>query len=142
MRRRQVLAALGTTTLASIAGCATIEAELGVRQETLGPVTIENTETEPFDVRLEVLRDGEQVHTSMHELSAVSASEYSPVVVNDWEDNPDARRWIVRAKNDGHDWVYATLDAARPENCHTVNVQVVDIGPNPIVVLPMMCPSG
>ena len=124
-----------------MAGCATIEAELGMHQETLGPVTVENTEAEPFDVRLEVLRDGGRIHTSMHELPAVSASEYSAVVVNEWENNPGARRWTVRAKNEGDDWSEATLDASRPENCHTVDVRVVDNGPNPIVVLPMMCPS-
>lgn len=141
MKRRQVLAVVGTAGLASVAGCATIETELGMRTQTLGPVNLKNTESDAVTVDLEVIQNGETIHSSSHDLPPVSSGS-DPVVVHEWSNNEEAHRWTVRARTGSSEWHDATLDAARGNNCHNVLIETGDWSESSVLVLPRQCESG
>ncbi|NHN57993.1 MULTISPECIES: hypothetical protein [Halorussus] len=143
MNRRQVLAALGTTALTSVTGCATLEAELGMRADTLGAVTLANGVGETREVSLEVLRDGTLVHRESYQLAPGSERERPQYTVNEWQENPDARRWTVRAKIPGSEWRDATIDAARGSEgeCYSAAVVAGDWPETPLLVLLGGCES-
>lgn len=142
MKRRQVLTALGTAALATGAGCATIQAELGTTKQTLGEVALRNTESTAVTVELEVLRNSETVYAASHDLSPVSSSNTEPLVVHEWAEEAEARRWTVRARTADSDWHDATLDAARGANCHNVLVETGNWSETSLLVLPRQCGSN
>ena len=143
MNRRQALAALGTTALTSVTGCATLEAELGMRAETLGAVTLANSIADPFKVSLEVLRDGTLVHQGSYQLDPGSEQEQPQYTINEWKENSEARRWTVRAKIAESEWRNATIDAARgsEDECYSVAVVTGDWPETPLLVLLGECES-
>ena len=143
MKRRQVLAALGASTLTSMAGCATIEAELGWRTDRLGAVTLANSVADTFEVSLEVLRDGSVIHQSSHHLDPGSEEERPQVTINEWRDDPEARRWTVRATVPDSDWRDATIDAARGSGneCYSAAVVTGNWSETPLLVLLGGCDS-
>ena len=143
MDRRQALAALGTTALTSVTGCATLEAELGIRTDTLGEVTLANSIPDPSSVSLEVLRNGTLVHQASYQLNSGSEQERPQYTINEWKENPDARKWTVRAKTPESKWRDATIDAARgSENeCYSVTVVTGDWPETPLLVLLGGCES-
>ena len=143
MNRRQALTALGTTALTSVTGCATLEAELGMRADTLGAVTLANSIADPFKVSLEVLRDGTLVHQASYQLDSGSEQERPQYTINDWKENSDARRWTVRAKIVESEWRDATIDAARGsgDECYSVAVVTGDWPETPLFVLLGGCES-
>lgn len=126
-----------------MAGCATIEAELGWRSDRLGAVTLANSVADMFEVSLEVLRDGSVIHQSSHHLDPGSEEERPQVSINEWRDDPDARRWTVRAKVPNSDWRDATIDAARGsgDECYSVAVVTGDWPETPLLVLLGGCDS-
>ncbi len=136
MNRRQTLAALGTTALTWVSGCATLEAELGMRTDTLGAVTLANSLPESVEVSLEILRDGNRVHQASYQLDSGSERERPQYTINEWGENPNAQRWAVRAKTPQSEWKDATIDAATgSENeCYSVTV-VTDERPESLLVL-------
>jgi hypothetical protein len=137
MKRRQVLAALGTSALASVAGCATLEAELGLRKDRLGTVTLANGVAEPFEVLVEVLRNDTVVHQSSYQLDPGTEQERPQYTINEWDDDPTAQRWTVRTKLPDNGWREATIDAARGQKneCYSVAVVVNDLPERPLLVL-------
>ncbi|WP_224269043.1 hypothetical protein [Haloprofundus salinisoli] len=143
MNRRQALAVLGTPALTSVTGYATLEAELGMRADTLGAVTLANSIADPFNVSLEVLRDGASVHQASYQLDPGSEQERPQYTINEWKENPDARQWTIRAKIPESKWRDATIDAARgSENeCYSVAVVTGDWPETPLLVLLGGCES-
>ncbi|MFC4358504.1 hypothetical protein ACFO0N_11190 [Halobium salinum] len=143
MKRRQVLAALGTSTLTSAAGCATLEAELGLRTDSLEAVTLANSVADTFGVSLEVARNGSIIHQSTHHLEPGTEEERPQVTVTEWRDNPKAQRWTVRAKVPNSDWRAATIDASRgsEDECYSVAVVTGDWPESPLFVLLQGCDS-
>ena len=143
MNRRQALAALGTTALTSVTGCATLEAELGIRADTLGAVTLANSIADPFEVSLEVLRDGTLVHQASYQLDPGSDQERPQHTINEWKANPDARQWTVRAKLPESEWRDATINAAigSENECYSVTVVTGDWPETPLLVLLGGCES-
>lgn len=137
MNRRQALVALGTAALTSATGCATLEAELGMRSDTLGAVTLANSIAEPFEISLEVLRDGTLVHQASYQLDPGSERERPQYTINEWEENPNARRWTVRAKTSEGEWRDATIDAATgsEDECYSVTVVTGEWPETPLLVL-------
>ena len=143
MNRRHALAVLSTTALTSVAGCATLEAELGMRTDTLGSVTLANSIAEPFNVSLEVLRDGTLVHQKSYHLDPGTEQERPQHTINKWKENPDARRWTVRAKIPESEWRDATIDAAKgsKDECYSVAVVTGDWPETPLLVTLGGCES-
>lgn len=143
MNRRQALAAFGTTALTSVTGCTTLEAELGMRADTLGAVTLANSIADPFKVSLEVLRDGTLVHQASYQLDPGSEQERPQYTINEWKANSDARQWTVRAKIPESKWRDATIDAARgsKNECYSVAVITGDWPETPLLVLLGGCES-
>lgn len=143
MNRRQTLAAIGTTALTSVTGCATLEAELGMRADTLGAVTLANSIADPFKVSLEVLRDGTLVHQASYQLDPGSEQKRPQYTINEWKENSDAQRWTVRAKIAGNEWRDATIDATRgsEDECYSVAVITGDWPETPLLVLLGGCES-
>jgi hypothetical protein len=125
------------TALTSVTGCATLEAELGMRADTLGAVTLANSIAEPFDVSLEVLRDGTLVHQASYQLDPGSERERPQYTINEWRENPDARRWTVRAKTPESEWRDATVDATTgsKNECYSVTVVTGDWPETSLLVL-------
>jgi hypothetical protein len=143
VNRRQALGVFGTTALASVPGCATLEAELGMRTDTLGTVTLANSIADSFDVSLEVRRDGARVHQASYQLGPGSERERPQYTVNEWNENPDARKWTVRAKIPESKWRDATIDAARgsANECYSVDVVTGDWPETPLLVTLGGCKS-
>lgn len=137
MNRRQALAALGTTALTTVTGCASLEAELGMRADTLGAVTLANSVATQFEVSLEVLRDGTLVHQASYQLDSGSERERPQHTVNEWKTDPDAKQWTVRAKIPESEWRDATIDAAvgSADECYSVTVVTGDWPETPLLVL-------
>jgi hypothetical protein len=140
-RRRSLLRFGGATVLSGLAGCATIEAELGLRTERLGRVVLANSIDEPFEVAVEVLRDGTTVYDSSHRLAPGSPEERPQVVLDEWASDPEARRWEVRARTSTSGWRRAKLDAAvgGRDDCHAVHVATGDWPESPVLVVPTGC---
>jgi hypothetical protein len=143
MNRRQALAVFGTTALTSVTGCATLEAELGMRTDTLGTVTLANSIADPFEVSLEVHRDGTRVHQESYQLGPGPEQERPQHKVNEWKADSDARRWTVRAKVPESEWRNATIDAARgaANECYSVAVVTGDWPETPLLVTLGGCES-
>lgn len=144
MNRRQALTALGTAALPSVTGCATLEAELGMRADTLGAVTLANSIADTFEVSLEVLRNGTPVHQASYQLDPGSERERPQYTINEWEANSDARHWTVRAKIPESEWRDATIDAARgsKDECYSVTVVTGDWPETPLLVVLGGCKSN
>ncbi|WP_133304612.1 hypothetical protein [Halonotius aquaticus] len=143
MNRRQALAALGTSALPSVTGCANLEAELGMRSNTLAAVTLVNRIADPFKVSLEVLRDGTLVHQESYQLDPGSGRGQAQYTINEWKENPNARRWTVRAKIPEIEWREATIDADRGSktDCYTVYVVTAEWTETPLQILLGDCES-
>ena len=143
MKRRQVLAAVGTAALTSVAGCATLEADLGMQTVTLGQVVLRNTGSSLFPVELEAIRNGDTIHSGSYELPPVSSPNAEPVIVYEWADDADARRWVVRARSETSEWRDATFDAARTSDCSSVLVETGgDWSEAKLLVLPQPCDAA
>ncbi len=143
MNRRQALTVLGSTALTSVTGCATLKAELGMRADTLGAVTLANSVADPFEVSLEVLRNGTLVHQASYQLAPGSEQELPQYTINEWKEKPDARHWTVRAKIPKSKWRDATIDAAigSKNECYSVTVVTGDWPETPLLVLLGGCKS-
>lgn len=143
MNRRQAIAAIGTTALTSVTGCATLEAELGMRTDALGAVTLANSIADSFKVSLEVLRNDTLVHQASYQLDPGSAQERPQYTINEWKEKSDAQQWTVRAKIAESEWRDATIDAARgsEEECYSVTVVTGDWPETPLLVLLGGCES-
>ncbi|WP_311172283.1 hypothetical protein [Halobellus ordinarius] len=137
MNRRQALATISTTALTSVTGCATLEAELGMRSDTLGAFALANSIADSFNVSLEVLRNGTLVHQASYPLDPGSELEQPEYTINEWNENSDAQRWTVRAKIAESEWKDATIDAARgsEDDCHSATVVTGDWPETPLLVL-------
>lgn len=137
LHRRALLRVSGVAALSALAGCATIEAELGLRTERLGRVELANSIDEPVDVDVEVRRDGTTVHESSHRLDAGSSEERTQVVLEEWAENPEARSWEIRARTNAGEWRSAEIDAAVGErdDCHSVTVVTGDWPEASVLVL-------
>lgn len=143
--RRTVLRSGSIAALATLAGCATLQAELGVRTERLGRVVLANSIEDPFEVEIEIVRDGATVYEATHHLTAGSSEERPQIVIDEWDADPEAREWEVRARTTTSEWRTAELDAAvgEPDDCHEVTVVTGDWPETPILVLAGDCePAG
>lgn len=140
-RRRAFLRLGGVAALSSLAGCSTIQAELGLRTQRLGRVVLANSIDESFDVKVEVIRDGTTVLTSTYQLTPGTSEERPQIVLNDWNDNPDAQRWEVRAKTPSSEWRNAELTAAAGarDDCHSVHIATGDWPEASVLVVPTDC---
>ena len=143
MNRRQALAAIGTTALTSVTGCAILEAELGMRTDTLGTVTLANSIADSFEVTVEVLRNDTLVHQGTYQLAPRSARERPQHTIHEWQANPDAQRWTIRAKIPKSEWRDATIDAGRgsANECYSVTIVTGDWPETPLAVLLGGCNS-
>lgn len=141
LRRRTLLRLGGAVALPSLAGCAALEAELGSRTQRLGHVVLANSVDESFEVRVEVIRDGTTVLDSSYRLAPGSSEERPQIVLDEWEDDADAQRWVVRAKTETSEWRDAELTAAAGErdDCHRVYVVTGHLPEAPLLVLPTDC---
>ena len=137
--RRSLLRLSSGVACLSLAGCTQLGAIVGTEQETLGRVELHNTLEEPVEVTLELQRNGSVVHERTYQLEPGAQDDPATRTVNEWRDEADARRWVVRAKTPGSEWRRADLRASRPVNCHWVLVEVSDSPGFPIVVLPNEC---
>lgn len=144
LSRRELLRTGTAAAFASLAGCATIEAELGLRTQRLGRVTLANSVGEPIEVQVEVLRDGTLVYESAHQLEPGSPAERTQTVIYEWRDDPDARSWEVRAKTPTSEWRNAELDAAvgGRDDCYSVKIVTGDPSEEPVLVVPGGCESS
>lgn len=135
--RRTFLQLGGALTLSSLAGCATLEAELGLRTERLGRVVLANSIDERVTVDVEVSRNGTTVHESSHTLAPGSPEERPQVVLHEWQDDAKARSWEIRAKTPTSDWRSAEIDAAVGDRheCHGFTVVTGDWPETPVLVL-------
>lgn len=139
--RRTVLRLGSAAACCSLAGCTTLGALAGTETETLRRVELRNTVAEPVEVTLELQRNGSVVHEGTYRLEPGTEQEPASTTVNEWRDEADARRWVVRAKTPASEWRDADLRASRPVNCHWVLVEVSDSPGFPLVVLPNGCES-
>lgn len=137
LRRRSLLRLGGAAACSSLAGCATIQAELGLRTERLGDVVLANSIDEPFVVDVRVHRDDTLVHSSAHELEPGSSEERAQVVLDEWEGNSEARSWAIEAKTSESEWRNAEIDAAvgDRDDCHDVTIVTGDWPETPLLVL-------
>lgn len=136
-RRRSLLRFGSVAALGSLAGCATIQAELGLRTERLGRVALANSIDQHFDVDVEVYRDDERIHATSQQLDPGSSEERVQVVLNEWTENNAARSWEIRARTAGSNWRNAEIDAAVGErdDCHGVKIVTGDWPETPLLVL-------
>lgn len=136
-RRRSLLRIGGVAACSSVAGCATIQAELGLRTERLGSVVLANSIDESFDVAVEIYRDDTLVHESSHRLAPGSSAERVQVTLNEWKENNDARSWEIKAKTSTSEWRNAEIDAAvgNRDDCHGVKIVTGDWPETPLLVL-------
>ena len=136
-RRRSLLRLGGAAACSSLTGCATIQAELGLRTEQLGQVALANSIDEAFVVEVRVHRDDTLVHASAHELAPGSSAERVQVVLDEWEGNSEARSWEIEAKTSESGWRNAEIDAAvgDRDDCHSVKIVTGDWPETPLLVL-------
>ena len=115
-----------------------------MRADTLGAVTLANSIADPFNVSLEVLRDGTLVHQASYQLDPGSERERPQYTIDEWKENPDARRWTVRAKIPDSEWRDATIDAARgaEDECYSAAVVTGDWPETPLLVTLGDCESA
>ncbi|MDS0476885.1 hypothetical protein [Natrinema sp. 1APR25-10V2] len=141
LRRRTFLRLGGVAALSSLAGCSTIQAELGLRTQQLGRVILANSSDEPVDVKVEVIQEGTTVLASTYQLTPGSSEERPQIVLNEWHDNPNAQRWEVRAKTPASEWRNAELTAAAGDraDCHRVHIVTGNWSESPMLVLPTDC---
>lgn len=137
--RRTILRFGGVAALSSLGGCATITAELGLRTQRLGQVVLANSIDESVEVAVEVIRDGTTVLDSVYQLTPGSSEERPQIVLNEWQDDADAQRWVVRARTQTGEWRDAELTAAAGDrdDCHRVHIVTGDSPP--LLVLPTDC---
>lgn len=114
MRRRRVLAALGTLIVSASGGCLSSVRKAAHPGVQLGWFGVHNADTEAshrFDLVVE--RDGEQVHSSTHTVEAAREFENGgqhnegAVADCDWGSTPG--EYVVRARADGNEWVNASV---------------------------------
>lgn len=136
-RRRSLLRVGGAAALSSLAGCATIQADLGLRTERLGRVKLANSIDEHIAVDVEVHRDDTLIHESTHKLTPGSSDERVQVVLNEWTENAEARFWEVKARTNDSGWRTAEIDAAVGErnDCHDITIVTGDWPETPLLVL-------
>ncbi|WP_222913439.1 hypothetical protein [Natrinema sp. SYSU A 869] len=141
LRRRTFLRLGGVATLSSLAGCSTIQAELGLRTQRLGRVILTNSSDESVEVEVEVIREGTIVLASTYQLSSGSSKERPQIELNEWNDNLAAQRWEVRAKTPASEWRNAELTAAAGDrdDCHRVHIVTGNWPESPLLVLPTDC---
>jgi len=141
LSRRTLLRRSGIAVFPSLAGCATLKAELGLKTQRLGQVVLTNSTDESFEVAIEVIRDGTTVLDSSYQLAPGSPKERPQIVLNEWKDNPSAKRWVVRARTKTSEWRNAELTAAAGErnDCHKVNIVTGDFSEASLLVVPTDC---
>ncbi|WP_135823656.1 hypothetical protein [Halorussus ruber] len=100
-----------------------------------------NSTDESFEVAVEVIRDGTTVLNSSYQLAPGSPKERPQIVLNEWKDNADAQRWVVRAKTKDSEWRDAELTAAAGErnDCHKVNIVTGNFPEASLLVVPTDC---
>lgn len=108
-----------------------------MRTERLGEVVLANSIDESFEVTVEVIREESTVHESSHHLSPGSSKERPQVVLENWNESPEARSWEIRAKTTTSDWRKAEIDAAvgGTDDCHGVTVVTGDWPETSVLVL-------
>ncbi len=115
-RRRQLLIGGGATVIASITGYHAVRRFLEDRFSSpsieLGDVTVRNAHAEPATIEIVIERDGEEIHSSSHEMAGAE-NGHSP-----W-DRVDPEAWagtsgefLVSARIEGDD-EWETVAAAR-----------------------------
>lgn len=143
-RRRAFLRFGGVAIASAVAGCSTIQAELGLRTQRLGRVLLANSIDESFEVTVEVIRDGKTVLDSTYRLAPGTSEEQPQISLYEWEDDPGAQRWVVRAKTNNSEWRNAELTAAAGErdDCHRVHIVTGDWPETSVLVVPTDCKSA
>ncbi len=127
--------------LSSLAGCAGITGVFGGRTQQLGRVVLANGVDESAEVDVEVVRDGTTVLDSSYELAPGSSEERPQIVLHEWRENPDAQKWVVRARTTSSEWHEAVLKASRggSDDCHQVHVVAGDWPEAGVLVVPTDC---
>jgi len=100
-----------------------------------------NSTDESFEVAVEVIRDGMTVLDSSYQLAPDSSEERPQIVLNEWKDNTDAQRWVVRAKTKTSEWgnVELTAVAGERNDCHKVNIVTGNFPEASLLVVPTDC---
>lgn len=139
--RRTLLQFGGAIALSSLAGCSAIKAELGLRTQELGRVVLANSIDESAEVDVKVIRDETTVLDSSYQLAPGSPEERPQIVLYEWQENPAAQKWVVRARTTTSDWQSAVLKASRGDNddCYQVHVVAGDWPEAGLLVLPTDC---
>lgn len=136
-RRRGLLRIGGVAACSPLAGCASIQAEQGLRTQRLGRVVLANSIDESIDVDVQIHRDETLVHESSHRLASGSSEERVQVVLNEWTENNAAQSWEIKAKTGTSEWRRAEVDAAAGgrDDCHDVKIVAGDWPETPLLVL-------
>ncbi|WP_435347129.1 hypothetical protein [Haloarchaeobius sp. HRN-SO-5] len=139
--RRTLLQLGGTAAVSSLAGCASVSAELGWRTQELGRVVLANSIDEPAEVDVEVVRNGTTVHESSYRLDPGSPEERPQITLYEWQQNPTAKKWVVRARTATGEWQDGELWASRGgrDDCHSVFVVAGDWPEAETLVVPGGC---
>jgi len=139
--RRTLLQFGGVATFSALAGCASIKAELGLRTQELGRVVLANSVDEPAEVEVEVIRDGTTILDSSYQLEPGSSEERPQITLYEWQENPTAQKWVVRARTTTSDWQNAELKASRgdSDDCYRVAVVAGDWPEAGVLVVPTDC---
>ena len=141
LNRRTLLQLGGAAAVSTLAGCASIEAKLGMRTQELGRVVLANSVDEPTEVEVEVIRDGTIVLDSSYQLDPGSSEERPQITLYEWRENSTAQKWVVRARTTTSDWQNAVLKASRgdSDDCHKVFVIAGDWPEAEVLVIPTDC---
>lgn len=121
MKRRNVLAGLGTVSLGGLAGCSQLR---GDRQ--LTGIRLLSFDQGSTRIDIQITRDGEQVHATTVELSHPSEGGFAGTSIEcRW--STDVAPWDVRARIAGHDeWVNTSTGGFTTETCWLVQYTVRD----------------
>jgi hypothetical protein len=139
--RRTVLRAGSVGLGSAIAGCATIEAEVGLRTQELGRVVLTNRLDTVAEIGVRISRDGTTVLDATYRLAPGSAGGGPQVVLYEWRENPTGREWVVRARRETGEWQSVRLDARRGDRdaCSGAAIVVDDWLGVGLVVVPTDC---
>jgi hypothetical protein len=121
--RRRLLAAVGTTGVAALAGCSTAAGSSASR---LAYVRVANWHAEPHTVHVLVERDGTLVHWSSHDLAARADGIATQPLDQTWAD--DEAEFVVRVRIDDRSTWKAFDLAGRDGDCYGVEARIDDQG--------------
>lgn len=141
LNRRTLLQLGGAAAFSTLAGCAAIEAKLGMRTQELGRVVLANSVDEPAELAVEVIRDGTIVLNSSYQLDPGSSEERPQITLYKWRENSTAQKWEIRARTTTSDWQNAVLKASRGDSndCHRVAIVAGDWPEAGVLVVPTDC---